>query len=188
MPCLRETPTRGTGLLVRAFVFAITQESFLGLILYPVQLMEILIRRGMSCLIALWLYAGLAFGRSANDPKAATGSARPGDSEVIQKIEDDWLNAERHTDPAAVEKILADDFVNLAPNGLAPARHSCSRTGRLTPVRLLPIRSTFPMCTFIFSATQPSQPFPRPTLPKRVATSLTKIRPTSSRKIRESGN
>jgi hypothetical protein len=46
----------------------------------------------------------------------------PNDPQLIRQIEDDLLNAERHTDPAVLERVLADDYVNLGPNGLAPGK------------------------------------------------------------------
>ena len=96
-------------------------------------------RRVISYLIALWICVVPAFSQSAADaPKAAKSSAREADSELIQKIEDEWLNAERHTDPSALEKFLADDFVNLAPNGLAPGKDQLlknwqGRAGQASP-------------------------------------------------------
>jgi ketosteroid isomerase-like protein len=61
-------------------------------------------------------------------PAVPTIIAPRGDPEAIQEIEDDWLRAERTTDPAALEKILSDDFVNLAPNGLAPGKTQLLKT------------------------------------------------------------
>lgn len=50
------------------------------------------------------------------------------DSELIQQLEDDWLKAERTTDPTAIDRILSEDFVNLAPNGLAPGKAKLRET------------------------------------------------------------
>jgi ketosteroid isomerase-like protein len=40
----------------------------------------------------------------------------------IQQLEDDWLKAERTTDPAILDRILSDDFVNLGPTGQAAGK------------------------------------------------------------------
>src|SRR5262245_37381482 len=38
-------------------------------------------------------------------------------AEVLTKIENDWIEAALKHDPAMVERILADDFVAIEPNG-----------------------------------------------------------------------
>jgi ketosteroid isomerase-like protein len=52
--------------------------------------------------------------------KHSTSSALNSDTELIQQIEDDWLKAERKTDPTLLDRILAADFVGFGPNGLTP--------------------------------------------------------------------
>lgn len=41
---------------------------------------------------------------------------------AIQQIEDEWLETERTTDLAALDRILADDFAGVGPNGPAPGK------------------------------------------------------------------
>lgn len=90
-------------------------------------------RRAVSCLIALCSWAVPALSQVPNNaPIAATASSRSGDYQLIQQIEDDWLKAERSTDPAALDRILADDFVNLAPNGPAPGKDQLLKNWRAT--------------------------------------------------------
>ena len=50
------------------------------------------------------------------------------DSDIIYQLEDDWLQAERTTNAAALDRILSDDCVNLAPNGLAPGKSQLRET------------------------------------------------------------
>jgi ketosteroid isomerase-like protein len=59
----------------------------------------------------------------ANSPELPNGaSTRDADSHLIQQIELDWLKAERTTDPTLVERVLADDYVNLTPTGTGPGK------------------------------------------------------------------
>lgn len=44
------------------------------------------------------------------------------DPEIIQNIEDDWLQGERTTDITVLDRVLADDYVNLTPRGLGPSK------------------------------------------------------------------
>ena len=41
---------------------------------------------------------------------------------AIQQFEEDWLKTERTTDVAALERILADDFAGIGPNGPTPGK------------------------------------------------------------------
>lgn len=68
------------------------------------------------------LLAGPAYAHNPPSSVAKTVAAQENDSVLIQQLEADWLAAERSTDPAALERILSDEFVNLAPNGLAPGK------------------------------------------------------------------
>ena len=80
-------------------------------------------RHAVSCLIALCFLAPPVFSQSqAIAVVSKTAPAPQDDVNLIQRMEDDWLKAERNTDPSALEKILSDDFVNLAPTGLAPGK------------------------------------------------------------------
>jgi len=63
------------------------------------------------------------------------------DSQLIQQIEDDWLKGENTTDIAVLERVLADDYVNLNPRGLGPGRaeiisHLQPRAGQAPPYSL----------------------------------------------------
>jgi hypothetical protein len=77
-----------------------------------------------SILVLLGFCTTPAFSQSASQSPAPvpTSPVAQGDSDVIQQIEEDWLKAERTTDPAILDRILADDFVNIGPNGLAPGK------------------------------------------------------------------
>src|SRR5260370_22929332 len=83
-------------------------------------------RHILSCLIVLCGWAAPAFTQNPSNstPKAATIQ---NDSEVIQQIEDDWLKGENTTDIAVLERVLADDYVNLTPRGLGPTKHELIR-------------------------------------------------------------
>jgi ketosteroid isomerase-like protein len=63
---------------------------------------------------------------SQNSPPTAPGTenARTSkdDSETIRVLENDWLKAERTTDPALLERIMAQDFVGIGSNGLTPGK------------------------------------------------------------------
>jgi len=63
-----------------------------------------------------------ASNKSATDdhPSKATQAAQT----EIQQVEDDWLQAERSTNPTALERILANDFVNLTPTGIGPDKET----------------------------------------------------------------
>jgi len=81
------------------------------------------VRYAVSCVIVLCLAVPAVGQRTADSAqKPATGSAGQSDLDQVQQIEAEWLKAERTTDPSALERVLSDDFVNLAPNGLAPGK------------------------------------------------------------------
>jgi ketosteroid isomerase-like protein len=75
-------------------------------------------------LVLLGFCATLATSQSASQSLAPvpTSTVAQGDSDVIQQIEEDWLKAERTTDPTILDRVLADDFVNIGPNGPAPGK------------------------------------------------------------------
>jgi hypothetical protein len=80
-------------------------------------------RYATCSLIALTLLIVTVFGQTANSPELANGaSTQEADSHLIQQIELDWLKAERTTDPTLVERVLADDYVNLTPTGIGPGK------------------------------------------------------------------
>ena len=64
------------------------------------------------CLLCLVLSAALAV--PAQQPKSDTDAAV---SEKLQAMERDWLNAEKNHDAAAFEKIVADDWIAITPDG-----------------------------------------------------------------------
>lgn len=72
-------------------------------------------------LMAACLWATSALGQGASKPPAASSPDQT-DVAAIQQIEDEWLKAERTTDPAILEKVLAQDFAGVGPNGLTPGK------------------------------------------------------------------
>jgi len=96
-------------------------------------------RRVLACLIVLCSWAAPAFTQNLSDssPKPAQQS----ESQVIQQIEDDWLKGEKTTDIAVLERVLADDYLNLTPRGLGPGKaeimsHLQPRAGQNPPYSL----------------------------------------------------
>ncbi len=80
-------------------------------------------RTAVLCLVVLCFFAQPVFSQSQAIAAVSKTAPFPHDDvKLIQRIEDDWLKAERTTDPSALEKILSDGFVNLAPTGLAPGK------------------------------------------------------------------
>src|SRR2546426_59854 len=73
----------------------------------------------LSCLI---LSAHVHAQSNQLPPRTNAGSASEADIQSIQQIEADWLLAERTTDPAVLERILDNEYVNLAPAGLGPGK------------------------------------------------------------------
>lgn len=72
-------------------------------------------------LVAVCLLAALALSQCA--PTSATASSSDQtDITAIQQIEDEWLETERTTDLAALDRILANDFAGVGPNGPAPGK------------------------------------------------------------------
>ena len=70
----------------------------------------------------LWLVILAALTRPVFAQSKPTPEQSSPDEKAIQQIEDDLLNAERATNPAAYERVLADDFVNLVSRGLGPSK------------------------------------------------------------------
>ena len=97
--------------------------------------------RMLSCLIALSLIGVPVLGQSARQGAARDASATQGDAKAIQQIEDDWLQGERTTDVAVIERVLADDYVSLTPRGFGPTKselleHLRPRAGQAPPYTL----------------------------------------------------
>ena len=59
-----------------------------------------------------------------------TASSQDADMQLIQQIETEWLKAERTTDPNIIDRILADDYVNLTPSGTGPGKVELLRNFR----------------------------------------------------------
>lgn len=81
--------------------------------------------RCATCSLITWaLLIATAFGQTqANSASNAnTTSGRDADSRLIEQAELDLLKAERDTDPKVLEKVLADDYVNLTPSGIGPGK------------------------------------------------------------------
>jgi len=84
-------------------------------------------RHPTLCWIALCLWVAPGFGQNsptvaptpAQKPVASTSQA---DVDAIQHLEDDWRKAEETTDIDLLQRILADDFVNLIPSGVGPGK------------------------------------------------------------------
>lgn len=64
------------------------------------------------CLLSLILIA--VVGTQAQQPKSESDAAV---SQTLQGIEQTWLNAEKNHDAAAFEKLVADDWVAITPDG-----------------------------------------------------------------------
>ena len=72
-------------------------------------------------LVAIIVTVTSAFGQSTATSTTAP-SADQTDTTVIQQLEDEWLNTQRTTDLAALERILADDFAGVGTNGPTPGK------------------------------------------------------------------
>jgi ketosteroid isomerase-like protein len=64
------------------------------------------------CFLSLVLSAALPV--QAQQPKADSDAAV---SQTLQAIEQAWLNAEKNHDAAAFEKLVADDWIAISPDG-----------------------------------------------------------------------
>ena len=87
-------------------------------------------------LFCCWAAPAVPQNPSTTPPNAAM--AHPTDSEAIQQIEDDWLKGENTTDIAVLDRVLADDYVNLTPGGIGPTKaeilsHLQPRAGQTPP-------------------------------------------------------
>lgn len=76
--------------------------------------------RFISLFATVCLWAVVALGQD-RPPRAAT-NGEDADTAGIRKIEDDALTAERTTNAAVLERTMADDFVGIGPNGVAPGK------------------------------------------------------------------
>jgi len=73
-----------------------------------------LAQRFVTCLFLLSLILSAAVAVEAKQPKADSGAAI---SQTLQAMEQAWLDAERNHDAAAFEKIVADDWIAITPDG-----------------------------------------------------------------------
>jgi ketosteroid isomerase-like protein len=64
------------------------------------------------CFLSLVLSAALPV--QAKQPKADSDAVT---SQTLQAMEQDWLNAEKNHDAAAFEKLVADDWIVINPDG-----------------------------------------------------------------------
>jgi uncharacterized protein (TIGR02246 family) len=64
------------------------------------------------CFLSLALCAAVTV--QAEQPKADSDAAI---SQTLQAIEQDWLNAEKNHDAAAFERLVADDWIAITPDG-----------------------------------------------------------------------
>jgi len=55
-------------------------------------------------------------------PPCTTATRQQSDTQAIEQIEADFLSAEKETDPAIIDRVLADDYVNLTPHGIGPGK------------------------------------------------------------------
>ena len=103
--------------------------------------MEVSVPYALTFLFLLCCWATPAFTQnpSTTPPNAATSHLT--DSEMIQQIEDDMLKSEHTTDIAVLERVLADDYVNLTLRGVGPTQaetisHLQPRAGQAPPYSL----------------------------------------------------
>jgi uncharacterized protein (TIGR02246 family) len=69
------------------------------------------------CFLSLILFAAVTM--SAQQAKAESDAAV---SQTLQAMEQAWLNAEKNHDAAAFEKIVADDWIAITPDGKSQTR------------------------------------------------------------------
>ena len=81
----------------------------------------------LVAVLSMWISSALAQANSTQVSRAL-GSNRQSDTELIQQIETEFLKAERTTDPTVMERVLADDYVNLVPRGIGPGKEELVKT------------------------------------------------------------
>jgi len=97
--------------------------------------------RMLSYVIVPLLLGTAMLGQSNAAQPLRDVSATQGDAKAIQQLEDDWLEGERTTDIAVIERVLADDYVNLTPRGIGTGKaemieHLRSHAGQAPPYSL----------------------------------------------------
>jgi ketosteroid isomerase-like protein len=73
-----------------------------------------MLRRFIARICLLSLVLSVAAVAPAQQPKADSDAAI---SQTLQSVEQAWLNAEKNHDAAAFEKIAADDWIAITPEG-----------------------------------------------------------------------
>jgi hypothetical protein len=82
------------------------------------------------------IVAGLA-GLLACNPPQSTGIFEPAQAEVqIRDIEREWAQVGVTADPAAAERLLADDFLGIAPDGTSYTKQALLDQLRANPAPL----------------------------------------------------
>jgi len=66
--------------------------------------------------------SALAYAQTSAIAMVTIRDSPPGDSDIVRKLEEDWLKAEQTTDVAAIERILADDYTGVGSNGPIPGK------------------------------------------------------------------
>ena len=92
-------------------------------------------------LIVLCGWAAPAFSQNPSKSAPNEATAPQSETQLIQQIEDDWLKGENTTDISVLDRVLADDYVNLTPRGLGPGKaeimsHLKPRAGETPPYSL----------------------------------------------------
>ena len=72
----------------------------------------------------LFITAALGVSALGQGTPNSTAPSPPDQTDIaaIQQIEDEWLQSQRTTDIAALERIMADDFAGVGTHGPAPGK------------------------------------------------------------------
>ena len=79
---------------------------------------------GYTILLSVILLSPVAaFAQGQPNPQpSATATRQQSDIQAIEQIEADFVSAEKETDPAIIDRVLANDYVNLTPHGIGPGK------------------------------------------------------------------
>ena len=79
---------------------------------------------GYTILLSVILLSPVAaFAQGQPNPQpSATATRQQSDIQAIEQIEADFVSAEKETDPAIIDRGLANDYVNLTPHGIGPGK------------------------------------------------------------------
>jgi len=127
----------------------------------------------------LFLTATCLLGQSAlgqGAPTLATASS-PAQTDVaaIQQLEDEWLQTERSTDLAALDRILADDFAGVGTNGPAPGKAQLLKGLQAHAGQAPPYTVEHSDMHIIVRGDTAIAATPRRTLPRKMETSTMRI-------------